>query len=100
MVVTWGEGSHSGNVAAHGTLRLTWNHFVRVFILFGEAILSLRHVCRKDLSGFAGLRGPPLKSSGRGEVTCEARKQCQLEKGSNCEPKRDSQLCPRTGREN
>lgn len=66
--MTWGEGRHAGNVAAHRTHSdLTWNHFVRVFILFGEAILSLRHVYRKDSSGFAGLRGLLVEELGERE---------------------------------
>lgn len=67
---------------------LTWNHLVRVFILFGEAILSLRHVCRKDSSGFARLRGSAGgRAWGEGKSHGEAWKQCQSEKGSNCELK-------------
>lgn len=49
--------------------------------------------------GFVGLHWPEREHRGWGESRGEVRKQCQLEKGLDCKPRKDAQLCPRTRRE-
>lgn len=50
--------------------------------------------------GFVWLRWAVAEKLGEGESRGEAPKQRQVEKEPNCEPEGDSQLCPRTRRQN
>lgn len=66
---------------------LSQRHFKLVFVLFWGFMLSLAiHVCKKVCPrNFTGLRAADRNSWG--EAMWKAWKQCQLEKGLNCELK-------------
>lgn len=88
MVVTWGDGRHAENVAAHRTPRLNLESLGEGFYLiwggYSEPETRLQE-------GFVRLRRAERSAGGRawgeGKSHGEAWKQCQSEKGSNCELK-------------